>query len=379
MIKYLGSKRRLIPVLARIGAASGARTALDLFTGTTRVAQAFKAQGALVTAVDSARYAHVFARTYVETDATTTDAGALGEAVTRLNALGGTDGYVTEMFSRQARYFQPDNAMRIDAARDCIESDYAGSPLYPMLLTSLLEAADRVDSTTGVQMAYVKQWSARSFNPLELRVPDLLDGPGRAVHGDAVTLASSLGHFDLAYLDPPYNQHRYFTNYHVWETLVAWDAPEAYGVARKRVDARDPSTRSAFNSKRTMPDALASVVAAVDCDLLVLSYNDESWLAVDELEAMCAGPDRSGRRRHVATLAFDSARYVGARIGIFDPSGRKVGRVGHLSNQELLVIAGEEEMVRRVVGAVGAATAGGPAAPPEAVAAAAADRLQQAT
>ena len=257
MIKYLGSKRRLIPVLARIGAASGARTALDLFTGTTRVAQAFKAQGALVTAVDSARYAHVFARTYVETDAATTDAGALGEAVTRLNALGGTDGYVTEMFSRQARYFQPDNAMRIDAARDCIESDYAGSPLYPMLLTSLIEAADRVDSTTGVQMAYVKQWSARSFNPLELRVPDLLDGPGRAVHGDAVTLASSLGHFDLAYLDPPYNQHRYFTNYHVWETLVAWDAPEAYGVARKRVDARDPSTRSAFNSKRTMPDALA--------------------------------------------------------------------------------------------------------------------------
>ena len=34
---------------------------------------------------------------------------------------------------------------------------------------------------------------------------------------------------------------------------MAWDAPEAYGVARKRVDARDPSTRSAFNSKRTMP------------------------------------------------------------------------------------------------------------------------------
>ena len=44
----------------------------------------------------------------------------------------------------------------------------------------------------------------------------------------------------------------------------------------------------------------------------------------------------------MATLAFDSARYVGARIGIFDPSGVKVGRVSHLSNQELLVIAGEE-------------------------------------
>ena len=100
-----------------------------------------------------------------------------------------------------------------------------------------------MDSTTGVQMAYVKQWAPRSFNPLELRVPELLAGGGRAIRGDAVELVRgrALGHFDLAYLDPPYNQHRYFTNYHVWETLVAWDAPEAYGVARKRVDARDPS------------------------------------------------------------------------------------------------------------------------------------------
>ena len=55
----------------------------------------------------------------------------------------------------------------------------------------------------------------------------------------------------------------------------------------------------------------------------------------------------------MATLSFDSARYVGARIGIFDPSGRKVGRVSHLSNQELVVIAGEPAMVRRVVEAVG--------------------------
>ena len=81
MIKYLGSKRRLVPVLARICQASGARTALDLFTGTTRVAQAFKAQGVHVTAVDSARYAHAFARTYIETDAAATDVGALRAAV----------------------------------------------------------------------------------------------------------------------------------------------------------------------------------------------------------------------------------------------------------------------------------------------------------
>jgi adenine-specific DNA-methyltransferase len=382
MIKYLGSKRRLVPVLTRICQASGARTALDLFTGTTRVAQAFKAQGVHVTAVDSARYAHTFARTYIETDAAAVDAATLQAAITHLDAIPGKPGYVTETFSHQARFFQPHNAARIDAVRDAIESEYAGSPLYPLLLTSLIEAADRVDSTTGVQMAYVKQWAARSAKPLALRVPELLDGPGRAIQGDAVELVSpsgpALGHFDLAYLDPPYNQHRYFTNYHVWETLVAWDAPEAYGVARKRLDARDPSTRSAFNSKRTMPAALASVVQSVDCDLLVLSYNNESWLGLEELEAMCS-IHGDANERMVATLAFDSARYVGARIGIFDPSGRKVGRVSHLSNKELLVIAGEPSLVRRVVEAAEeGSTAGGVTGGASAVVAAGrSDRLQQ--
>jgi adenine-specific DNA-methyltransferase len=352
VIKYLGSKRRLVPVLTRICAASGARTALDLFTGTTRVAQAFKAQGLFVTALDSARYAQAFAQTYIEADAATIDRPALTAAIAHLNGLPGTPGYVHETFSQQARFFQPFNAARIDAVRDAIEAEHAGSPLFPILLTSLIEAADRVDSTTGVQMAYVKQWAPRSARPLELRVPELLDGPGRALRGDAVELAPGLGPVDLAYLDPPYNQHRYFTNYHVWETLVAWDSPEPYGVARKRIDARDPATHSPFNSKKTMPDALAGVVRSVDCELLVLSYNDEAWLGVEELEVLCG--EGRGERREVATLAFDSARYVGARIGIFDPSGRKVGRVGHLSNQELLVIAGEAPAVRRVVDAVGA-------------------------
>jgi len=68
MIKYLGSKRRLVPALAVLAEASGAVTALDLFCGTTRVSQAFKARGIHTTAVDSARCAHVLARCYVATD-----------------------------------------------------------------------------------------------------------------------------------------------------------------------------------------------------------------------------------------------------------------------------------------------------------------------
>jgi adenine-specific DNA-methyltransferase len=345
VIKYIGSKRRLVPVLAEMVGAVGAQRALDLFTGTTRVAQAMKTLGVVVTALDSARYSEVFARCYIETDARTIDAGELAAAIAHLNALPPSPGYVTETFCVRSRFFQPFNGERIDAVRDAIEREFAGSPLHPILLTSLLEAADRVDSTTGVQMAYVKQWAPRSFNRLELRAPELLDGPGSAIRGDACALVRGLGRFDVAYLDPPYNQHRYFTNYHVWETLVAWDAPEHYGVACKRVDARDDWTKSMFNSKRAMPAALAQVVADVDCDLLILSYNDESWLTLDQLVAMCA------HNETVATLSFDSPRYVGARIGIHNPFGERVGTVSHLRNHEYLVLAGSRGAVELATGA----------------------------
>jgi len=87
VIKYIGSKRRLVPLLGAIAAASGARRALDLFTGTTRVAQAFKRQQMTVTAVDSARYAEVFARCYIETDAGSVDRRGLEEAIAYLDGL----------------------------------------------------------------------------------------------------------------------------------------------------------------------------------------------------------------------------------------------------------------------------------------------------
>jgi adenine-specific DNA-methyltransferase len=345
LIKYIGSKRRLVPVLSEMLAASGARTGLDLFTGTTRVAQAMKALGMCVTAVDAARYSEVFARCYIETDARALDRHELELAVAHLNATGPRAGYVTETFCRESRFFQPFNGEKIDAIRDAIERDFSDTPLYPVVLTSLVEAADRVDSTTGVQMAYVKQWAPRSFKPLELRVPALLDGVGSAVRADACDVAGRLGRFDVAYLDPPYNQHRYFTNYHVWETLVAWDAPDHYGVACKRSDAREEENKSVFNSKRTMPAALAKVVADVDCELLILSYNDESWLTLDELVSMCS------HHEVVTTLSFDSPRYVGARIGIHNPSGERVGTVSHLRNHEYLVLAGSRSAIDRATGA----------------------------
>jgi len=138
----------------------------------------------------------------------------------------------------------------------------------------------------------------------------------------------------------------------VWETLVAWDAPQHYGVACKRVDARDDATKSVFNRRRLMPDALRAVIASVQARVVVVSYNDESWIDADELRDMCAV------HGHVEMLAFDSRRYVGAQIGIHNPQGERVGTVSHVRNQEYVVIAGARDEVRRLVEATQEVTVG---------------------
>ena len=342
MIKYLGSKRRLVPVLGELLDRSGADRAIDLFTGTTRVAQEWKRRGAHVTAVDSARYAAVLADCFIAVDGSEVDVEGAAAFLCHLQGLPGVDGYVTETFSRRARYFQEHNARRIDAIRDAIEALGPDHPWRPILLTSLLLAADRVDSTTGVQMAYLKTWAARSFTPLDLRLPGLLAGSGRAVHGDATEVVGDLGDAGLAYLDPPYNQHRYNGNYHVWETLIAWDAPAHYGVACKRVDLREPGSASVFNRRRDAPDALARLVREVPAEVVVISGSDEGWINLEDLTDMASG------RGEVAVLAFDSKRYVGAQIGIHNPRGEKVGQVGRVRNVEYLVVAGPAATVRRM-------------------------------
>ena len=343
MIKYLGSKRTLVPLLSQLAAASKAKTALDLFTGTTRVARAFKALGINTTAVDLASYSAIFAKTWIALDAREHSAKELKDALQALNAVEGVAGYFTQTFCLDARYFQPKNGEKVDAIRSVIETDYKGSWLYEPLLASLILAADRVDSTTGMQMAFLKAWSARSNNSLQLRDPELMKGKGTAVWGDAIALAPGLLNVDLAYLDPPYNQHRYFGNYHIWETLVRWDAPEHYGIANKRIDVRGGENRSAFNSKKTMPLALGEIVRSVNADTLVLSYNNESWLDREELISICE------TRGHVAVIDVDFKRYVGSQIGVYDKSGKRVGVPGVRRNLEHVVIAGDKTTVNRMI------------------------------
>jgi len=344
VIKYIGSKRTLVPLITSVAAQLPLRSACDLFAGTTRVGQALRRLGLAVHSNDLATYSEVLGRAFVEAGPGV-DRARLAAIVGELQALDGRDGWFTDAFCRRSRYFQPGNGARIEAIREAIDG-YGLDPVErALLLTALLLAADRVDSTTGLQMAYLKSWAPRSYNDLELRVPDEVPGPpGSVSRLDANELAPALD-VDLVYVDPPYNQHSFFSNYHVWETLMRWDAPDTYGVACKRVDCRE--RRSAYNSKRQAPAALAALLESIPAPWLLVSLSDEGFHDAGELERLL------GDIGYVGRIDVEGRRYVGAQIGIYNPSGEKVGTISRLRNRESLLLVGPDR------GAVESATGAG--------------------
>ncbi len=333
MIKYLGSKRKLVPhILEQIEAIPDITSVCDLFTGTTRVAQACKRAGMHVIANDLASYSAVLAEAFIATDADEIDVDRMKDLLDHLNTLPGESGYITRTFCEEARYFHPRNGERIDAIRAEIDRLELTEAERSVLLTSLLLAADKIDSTTGLQMAYLKQWAPRAHNNLHLRMPALLSGSGEAHQGDAIAFARSGGtrDVDLTYIDPPYNQHSYAGNYHVWETLVRNDEPENYGIARKRVDVR--GVRNPWNSKPRFRSTLMSLLTAVESRYMLMSFSNEGFVPTGELEMLL------GEFGCVTRVDIDFQRYIGARIGVHNPAGEKVGTVSHTKNVEHLFL-----------------------------------------
>lgn len=347
MIKYIGSKRTLIPVILDVIRRAGDfDTVADLFSGTSRVGHALKGAGYRVLANDHNAYAATLARCYVQADAEDVLADAR-KLVREFNGLPGRAGYFTDTFCVRSRFFQPKNGERIDAIRDAIAAKHLEPDLEAVVLVSLMEAADRVDSTTGLQMAYLKSWAPRAHNDLELRVPDVLPratkGKGEAFSMEALDAAGQL-RADVTYLDPPYNQHSYLGNYHVWESLVRWDKPEVYGIACKRVDVRE--RRSIFNSRPTFAATMKCLLHSLTSPVVVVSFNNEGYLDRSDMEAMLS--TLWGGSGKVVTIENDFKRYVGAQIGIHNPQGQKVGKVSHLRNKEFVYVVSRTDLTDRL-------------------------------
>lgn len=302
-VKYIGSKASLAGVILncidrQLGVRNELRV-LDVCTGTTRVAQAFRARGWTVTSSDLAwateAYAHAFLYRTAASGARipallaklqTIPPSTTGDWLTRHYCdVSGVKGGIVRMW-------KPANGRAADTIRNTIAAWEAAGEINHheamILICCLIFALDRVDSSVGIQQAYLKDWAKRASDPLRLEDLPYPVGPV-ATHLVGDCLSIEYPEADLAYIDPPYSSHSYATYYHIWDSITRWDKPAVGLRTNRRIDRVskaaefDPTITSPWNSKRNALPAFLALVARLPVQYVLVSYNNESIIPIDTL------------------------------------------------------------------------------------------------
>jgi adenine-specific DNA-methyltransferase len=323
-VKYIGSKASLIPYIIKSIEEEdpNVRSAIDVFTGTTRVAQALKKKGILTTTSDLSWASDMYANTWISNEGSNTH---LQSYIDTLNMLDGQEGWLTKNYcdargegNSIIRVWQAKNGKKADSIRDTIAVWEGNGTLKPWeaktLTTSLILALDKVDNTVGVQQAYLKDWCGRSFNDLHLTLPECIPGPqGKHIVGDCLTVQYPTA--DLAYLDPPYSTHSYSTYYHIWDSIAKWDKPDVSLKTNRRLDRVsgsdifDAGMMSAWNSKKTALNAFDRLIERLPVKSVLVSYNNESLVPIEKLLELFK------KYPSVKTTKIDYKRNIMCQIG----------------------------------------------------------------
>lgn len=251
-------------------------------------AQTFSAQGSLcfdgASALELAKVIHLLDR-YVEPEE---------GLIFRNYCPGGGKGRL---------YFIDENGRKIDGILGFLRENYrqetlSREELY-LLLSSLLDAADRVANISGTYGAYLKSLQRNAVAALQLKVPEVLVSPlkHQAFQEDSNELVRRVKG-DVLYIDPPYNHRQYAANYHVLDIiaelhkiddLVQYEA-SLYGKTGLRpyesfrsAYCVPPSPRSKGNN---VLSAMTDLILSSKCKHVVVSYNEEGLLTRDELGAI---------------------------------------------------------------------------------------------
>ena len=257
LIPYIGNKRKLLGLvqraLTKTDAAPGA-TFLDLFAGSGVVSRMAKKMGFRVISNDWEPYAEQINRCYVNCNAAPAfkHFGGYENAIAELNAACPREDWVTRHLcpaddnhydvSKERMFYTRANGMILDGMRcqlQCWQQDGLLSPSeLSCLLAPMLYQACYTSNTSGVFKAFHNGWGGQTKTALyrilsrfELKPAVFCDNrqENAVTKMDATELAAKMKEagevVGVAYLDPPYNQHPYGSNYHVLNTVALWDKP----------------------------------------------------------------------------------------------------------------------------------------------------------
>lgn len=336
LIAYIGNKRRLLGFLADVFGELESRCAEssserglrfgDCFAGSGSVSRLAKSMGFSVATNDWELYSHVINTAHlkltpVELDKLFEAEGGISAVLEELNSLPQpaiSDCYISRFYApaetatadykHERLFYTRENALFIDAVRNSIEQRYPGWNLSAddflrkcALLAPLLYQAATHANTNGVFKAYHKGFGGhggdaltRIMAQMRLQLPLTIDGKPAGRYDverlDAFEFAAGKK-FDICYLDPPYNQHQYGSNYFMLNTIALWDKPDV--PMNRGEDGRLASkagirpdwteTRSGFCYAKTAPGELRRLIKNIDARYIVLSYNTEGIIPFKDL------------------------------------------------------------------------------------------------
>lgn len=312
LITYIGNKRSLLPIIeeavVRIRSELGNRKiiAADLFSGSGSVSRMLKRHCSRIYANDLESYSDVISRCYLtnHNDIPWDKLEAARDHVLRsVSQRTVRDGIIRRLYSPKNEHcITPDdrcfytiqNAERLDSAVNAI-AEIDGS-LRHFLLAPLLSEASVHTNTSGVFKGFYKdketgigRFGGSGENALErILAPVAINLPVTSrfacdavvTRGDAEKVGRELPRVDVAYLDPPYNQHPYGSNYFMLNLLVNYREPEQ----TSRVSGIPMDwNRSAFNKRKQAELALRRVIEHVNAKYVIISYNSEGFISPDSL------------------------------------------------------------------------------------------------
>jgi len=299
LVNYIGRKFSLLDFLGtemRRRISPDCRVFFDVFAGTGVVGKHFKQQGFRVVANDIQYYAYCLNRAllglnrmprFADVPVVRRGHRSRHDAVLAyLNGLPGVEGFVFHSYCPNGKddgrrmYFTDVNGQRCDAIRIQLERWFEDGRLseseYFYLLASLIDGMDRVANTASVYAAYLKQFKKTARKPLQILPLHLVWSQYRhlAFNEDGADLIGRVD-CDVLYMDPPYNQRQYCTNYHVLETIARYDRPKVYGITGLRPHA---DQKSDFCRKHHALPALDVMVQSTSARYVFLSYNSEGLM-----------------------------------------------------------------------------------------------------
>ena len=102
-------------------------------------------------------------------------------------------------------------------------------------------------------------------------------------NNDIFDIIDELPELDVIYLDPPYNQHPYGSNYFMLNLIAKNEAPEEYS---KVSGIPKNWNRSVFNIKRQSLEAMTDLCNRLKTKYLIISFSDDGFITKEEMTEM---------------------------------------------------------------------------------------------